>query len=198
LPHPDARVTPVRLDVTDAAQIRAAAEAVDALDILVNNAGLSVLDDLSDRAVLEQHLAVNLLGPHALTQAFLPHLTRSRGAVLNVLSLAALASVPVIPSYSLSKAAAFSLTQSLRGLLASRDIRVHAVLCGPVDTEMSKDLAVPKADPAAVAGAIFDGLAAGEDEIFPDPMSAALAPGWADGAIKTLELGNAALLQAAA
>src|SRR6202046_4450055 len=67
LSHPDRRVTPLILDVTDAAQIQAAAQQVDALDILINNAGLARYDDLSDRAVLEEHLAVNLFGPLALT-----------------------------------------------------------------------------------------------------------------------------------
>jgi NAD(P)-dependent dehydrogenase (short-subunit alcohol dehydrogenase family) len=146
--------------------------------------------------VLERHLAVNLFGPHAITQAFLPQLTQSRGAVVNVLSVAALASLPMIPAYSISKAAAFSLTQSLRALLASRGVRVHAVLTGPVDTEMSRDLDVPKAAPASVARAIFDGVAGGAEEIFPDPMSASLAPSWAAGAVKALERDNAAMLRA--
>jgi NAD(P)-dependent dehydrogenase (short-subunit alcohol dehydrogenase family) len=197
LDHPDGRVTTLPLDVTDAAQIRAAAQRVDALDILVNNAGVAAYDDLGDRAVLERHLAVNLLGPHAITQAFLPQLTRSRGAVVNVLSLAALASLPVMPAYSISKAAAFSLTQSLRALLAPRGVQVHAVLTGPVDTDMTRDLSVPKAAPASVAQAIFDGVADGAEDIFPDPLSATLASSWATGAVKTLERDNAALLGAA-
>src|SRR5262249_54559443 len=58
--HADARVTPLPLDVTNAAQIQGAVERVDALDILINNAGVALYDDLSDRAMLEQHLAVNL------------------------------------------------------------------------------------------------------------------------------------------
>ncbi|MDP4504204.1 MULTISPECIES: SDR family NAD(P)-dependent oxidoreductase [unclassified Nonomuraea] len=194
-PHPDGRVTPLMLDVTDGAQIQAAAERVDALDVLVNNAGLAAYDDLGDRAVLERHLAVNLFGPYAVTQAFLPQLTRSRGAVANVLSVAALASLPLTPAYSISKAAAFSLTQSLRALLASRGVRVHAVLAGPVDTEMSRGFDVPKAAPESVAQAIFDGVAGGEEEIFPDPMSASLAPSWPVGAVKALERENAALLE---
>jgi NAD(P)-dependent dehydrogenase (short-subunit alcohol dehydrogenase family) len=190
--HPDERVTPLILDVTDAAQIEAAAQRVDALDILVNNAGLGLLDDLGDRAELERHLAVNLFGPYALTRAFLPQLTRSRGAVVNVLSLAALASVPVMPAYSISKAAAFSLTQSLRALLAPRGIRVHAALSGPVDTDMIRGLELPKAAPDSVAQAIFAGVAGGDEEIFPDPMSAPLAADWAAGVVKLLERGNAA------
>ncbi len=54
LAHPDERVTPLTLDVTNAAQIQAAVESVESLDILINNAGLALYDDLSDRAALEQ------------------------------------------------------------------------------------------------------------------------------------------------
>src|ERR1022692_2232279 len=75
LAHPDGRVTPLTLDVTNAAQIQAAAGRVESLDILVNNAGVALYDDLSDRAVLDLHLAVNLFGPYGVTQAFLPLLT---------------------------------------------------------------------------------------------------------------------------
>lgn len=196
LSHPDARVTPLILDVTNAAQTLAVVEEVKSLDILINNAGLALYDDLSDRAVLEQHLAVNLFGPYGVTQAFLPKLTRSRGAIVNVLSLAALASVPVIPAYSISKAAAFSLSQSLRALLAAQGVSVHAVLAGPVDTEMSRDLDIPKASAESVARAIFDGVEQGVDDIFPDPMSGSMAESWRGGAVKALERGNAALVGA--
>jgi len=150
-----------------------------------------------DLAVLEQHLAVNLFGTYGVTQAFLPLLTRSRGAIVNVLSVSALAALPVIPAYSISKAAAFSLSQSLRALLAGRGVRVHAVLAGPVDTDMSRDLDIPKASAASVARAIFDGVEKGEEEIFPDPMSASMAESWRSGAAKALERQNAALVAAA-
>ena len=193
----DSRVVPLLLDITDPAQIQDACAAIGTLDVLVNNAGLSLADDLTDRGMLEQHLAVNLFGPHAMIQAFSPKLIRSRGAVVNVLSLASLASLPIIPAYSVSKAAAFSLTQANRALLAEYDVRVHAVLAGPIDTEMSRGLDIPKADPADVARAIFDGVAARTPEIFPDPLSATFAAGWADGPVKSLELDNAALLRAA-
>jgi NAD(P)-dependent dehydrogenase (short-subunit alcohol dehydrogenase family) len=191
--HPASRVTPLLLDVTDAAHVEAAAKAVDDLDVLVNNAGQAAYGDLGDRAVLEQQLAVNLFGPYAVTQAFLPSLIRSRGVVVNVLSLAALASVPVMPAYSVSKAAALSLTQGLRALLGAHGVRVHAVLAGPLDTDMTRDLDIPKALPAAVAQAILDSVNAGEDDIFPDPLSATMAADWPNGAIKMLERQNAAL-----
>ncbi len=192
----DRRVTALTLDVTSAAQIRAAVERVESLDILINNAGLALFDDLSDRAALERHLAVNLFGTYGVTQAFLPTLTRSRGAIVNVLSVAALAPLPIVPAYSISKAAAFSLSQSLRALLAGRGVKVHAVMAGPVDTEMSRGFDVPKASPESVARAIFDGVENGEEDIFPDPMSESMAESWRSGAVKALERQFAALVEA--
>lgn len=198
LVHADARVTPLPLDVTNAAQIQAAVERVDALDLLINNAGVALYDDLSDRAMLEQHLAVNLFGPYGVTQALLPRLTRSHGAIVNVLSLVSVAPLPILPAYSISKAAAFSLTQSLRAMLAGQGVRVHAVLAGAVDTEMSRDLPIAKVSPESVARAIFDGVERGEEEIFPDPMSAPLTEGWRGGAVKALAREFAAFIDAAA
>src|SRR5712692_22529 len=158
LTHLDGRVTPLTLDVTNAAQTQGAVERVESLDILINNAGLALYDDLSDRAALERHLAVNLFGTYGVTQAFLPLLTRSRGAIVNNVSMMAFAPLPLTPAYAISKAAAFSLTQSLRALLAGRGVRVHAVLTGPTDTDMTRDLDIPKASPQSVARAILDAI----------------------------------------
>ena len=182
------RLTPVRLDVTSAADIEAAASHVGALDLLVNNAGIALPDDLTDPAAVERHLAVNLFGTWAVTRAFLPALVRSGGAIVNILSVNALAPLPfVIPAYSVSKAAALSLTQSLRAQLAGRGVTVHAVLAGPIDTDILRGIDIPKAAPATVASAIFDGLDDGQEEIFPDPASAPLAGLWRQGAAKLLE-----------
>src|SRR3981189_2447980 len=111
--HLDGRVTPLTLDVTNVSQIQQAADHVDTLDVLINNAGVAIYDDLSNLDVIEQHLTVNFFGLLKVTHAFLPLLRRSKGAIVNNLSLAALAALPVIPSYSISKAAAFHLRQAL-------------------------------------------------------------------------------------
>jgi NAD(P)-dependent dehydrogenase (short-subunit alcohol dehydrogenase family) len=103
------------------------------------------------------------------------------------MSLAALASLPFSPAYSISKAAALSLTQSVRALWASRGVTVHAVFAGPIDTDMTRDLDIPKAAPEAVARAIFDGVERSEDDIFPDAMSASIAESWRAGVSKALE-----------
>jgi NAD(P)-dependent dehydrogenase (short-subunit alcohol dehydrogenase family) len=193
----DERVTPLTLDITDRAQIEAAVHVVDALDVLVNNAGVFVPGALSERHALEEHLAVNLFGTYDVIDTFLPLLVRSKGAIVNNVSIGALAPVPMAPAYMISKAAAFNLTQSLRALLAGQGVSVHAVLTGPVDTDMMRGFDIPKTPPESVAQAIFDGLANGEEEIFPDPMSQTLADGWRKGVVKALERQNASFVDAA-
>ena len=75
-------------------------------------------------------------------------------------------------------------------------MRVHAVLPGPVDTEMSRGFDVPKASPESVARAIFNGVEKGEEDIFPDPMSESMAESWDSGAAKALERQFATLVEA--
>ena len=187
LAHPDTRVTALTLDVTSPDQVQAAVRRVRSLDLLINNAGILLRDDLTDPAAIERHLAVNLFGTYAMTQAFLPVLSRSSGAIVNMLSVNSLAPMPLMPAYSISKAAAFSLTQSLRVLLAGHGVRVHAVLAGPVDTDMLRGVDIPKASPESVAAAVFDAVENNEEDIFPDPASAFIADNWRDGATKALE-----------
>jgi NAD(P)-dependent dehydrogenase (short-subunit alcohol dehydrogenase family) len=194
LAHPDGRVTPLTLDVTNAAQLQGAVEQVESLDLLINNAGVQRRDDLSDPAALDWHLAVNLYGTHGVTQAFLPLLARSQGAIVNLMSTAALAAFPLLPAYSISEAATFSLTQSLRALLAAKGVRVHAVLAGAVDTDMTRGFDRPKASAESVARAILDGVERGEEEILPDPRSASVAESWRSGPAKALARQYAALL----
>jgi NAD(P)-dependent dehydrogenase (short-subunit alcohol dehydrogenase family) len=195
LAYSDGRVMPLILDVTNAAQIQEAVGNVESLDVLINNAGMALYDDLSDRSALERSLAVNFFGMYDVTRAFLPLLTRSRGAIVNNVSVNAFAPLPLIPAYSISKAAAFNMTQSLRTLLAGRGVRVHAVLTGIVDTDMSRGVEIPKASPESVARAIFDGVEKDEEDIFPDPMSQSMAESWRSGAAKALERQYAAIAE---
>jgi NAD(P)-dependent dehydrogenase (short-subunit alcohol dehydrogenase family) len=187
LAHPDKRVTALQLDVTSASQIQRAAGEIESLDVLVNNAGIAIYDDLSKPEVITQHMAVNLFGPLNVTRAFLPQLKQSRGAVVNHLSMVALAPVPVISAYSISKAAALNMTQSLRALLARDAVSVHAVMLGPIDTDMNRGFDIPKASPETAAQGIFNGLEMKEEEIFPDPASQSIAEGWRSGPAKALE-----------
>jgi NAD(P)-dependent dehydrogenase (short-subunit alcohol dehydrogenase family) len=102
--------------------------------------------------------------------------------------------MPLLPGYSVSKAAAFSLMQGLRAHLAPRGVRVHAAIIGVVDTDMTALWDVPKAAPADVAARILDGLERGEEEIFPDANSEPLAEGWRTSAFKAMADQYAALV----
>jgi short-subunit dehydrogenase len=171
--HPE-RVVALELDVTDTRSIAAAAEHARDVDILINNAGVLASYDVlaSKPEELALDFSTNVFGVVETTKAFLPALAREqRGALVNVLSIVSLASMPAIGGYSAAKAAAYSVTQALRGELARRGVSVHAVLPGPVDTDMIRSMPMAKTSPELVARAIIDGVEAGAEEIFPDPAS---------------------------
>lgn len=177
--HPD-RVVALGLDITNAAQVEAAARVAADANLLVNNAGLLSAYGLltATPEVLEREFATNFYGTLALTRAMLPSLESRGGAVVNVLTVVALASMAGIGGYSASKAAAFSMTQALRAELKKRGVAVHAVFPGPVDTEMARDITLPKTSPVQVAAAIVEGIDRGEEDILPDPMSRQVFEQW--------------------
>jgi len=187
LQHSDPRVAAINMDVTNAAQIQQGAAKIGALDVLINSAGIALYDDLCNSDAIQQQFAVDLFGPLNVTRAFLPQLKQSKGAIVNNVSLGALAAIPIIPGYSLSKAAALNLTQSLRALLAHDGVSVHAVIIGPTDTDMNRGLNIPKASTETTAQGIFDGVEKDEEDIFPDPASASIADAWRHGAVKAME-----------
>jgi NAD(P)-dependent dehydrogenase (short-subunit alcohol dehydrogenase family) len=148
-------------------------------------AGSGVPLNHADPRVTPSLLDVNVLGPLALINALRPKLKATSGKVVNNLSINALAPLPLIPGYSMSKAAALSMTRSPRTLLAPRGV---GVLTGPVDIEMSAGVDIPKARPREVADANFDGVDRHEDEIFPDAIAAQFAESWRSSGAKALEL----------
>lgn len=170
----DARLVPLRLDVTDANQIRAAVDAASDVQLVFSNAGVALGRSLADATLLDharREMEVNYFGPLQLLQRLAPVLASTGGALVNVGSTAGLTSVPFLATYSASKAALHSLTQAARNLLEAQGISVFGVYPGPVETEMSRELAVPKASARDVANAILDGLEAGREDIFPDSYS---------------------------
>ena len=121
----------------------------------------------------------NFYGKLLMARAFAPVIENNGGgAIVNLLTVVALASMPGIAAYNASKAAAWSMTQSLRGSLAGKDIAVVSVFPGPVDTDMAASIPVAKTPAAEVARAIVNGIAAGQEDIFPDPMSASVCETW--------------------
>lgn len=167
------RLVPIRLDITKPADIQAAAAQVATLDLLINNAGLLGSRNLLDNPLeaIERDMQTNYFGTLAVTRGLLPAIERGRGAIANVLTIAALASMPFLGGYSASKAAALSFTQALRGELGRRGLQVFAVFPGPVDTDMGRDIDIPKTPASEVARGILDGIERGEEDIFPDPMA---------------------------
>jgi len=171
----DERLIPVRLDVTDVDQIRAAVEAASDVELVFNNAGVSLARGITESTVLDQarrEMEVNYFGPLQLLQRLAPTLARNGGgALVNIGSAAGLTNVPMFPTYSASKAALHSLTQAARFLLGAQGTSVFGVYAGPIDTDMAREVALPKALPRDVAFAILDGIEAGEEDIFPDPYA---------------------------
>ena len=175
------RVIPLTIDVTSKDQISAAAEQAKDVTILVNNAGVLGAFDLltTPLASLQRDFHTNFFGTLAVTQAFLPALQRaSEAAIVNILTVVSLASMPALGGYSASKAAAFSMTQALRAELQTKGIHVHAVFPGPVDTDMSRNIKFPKTSAADVAQSIADGIERNDDDILPDPMSLDVFAKW--------------------
>jgi NAD(P)-dependent dehydrogenase (short-subunit alcohol dehydrogenase family) len=171
------RVVPVQLDVTHPDEVGAAAALAADVTLLVNNAGVLAKfgAPFTDEGWLDAartEYEVNAIGPFAITQAFAPILAKNGGGtVANVSSIAGLVAFDIIPSYSASKAALHSLTQATRASLRGQGTYVAGIYPGPIDTDMAKAIELEKATPADAAAAILDGLEAGDEEIFPDPMS---------------------------
>jgi NAD(P)-dependent dehydrogenase (short-subunit alcohol dehydrogenase family) len=177
----DPRVVPIAFDLLDHESITAAARTATDATLLVNNASTAAFAGPleADREAVRDEMAVNYDGTFDAIRAFVPVLeANGGGAIVNVLSLLSLASTPPMTGYSASKAAAHSLTQALRPVLAARNITVHGVYPAGIDTDMVRGLDVPKTPAALVAAGVLDGLAADLEDIFPDPTAEAMSATW--------------------
>jgi NAD(P)-dependent dehydrogenase (short-subunit alcohol dehydrogenase family) len=164
-----AGAVPLRLDVTSADDIAAAAAA--AGDVTGIARGGRLLD-AEAAATLQAELATNVFGPLALAQAFAPILARNGGgAVVNVLSVLSWVTLPQLSTYSMSKAAAWAMTNGLRGALAAQGTSVTALHVGYMDTDMARHIDGPKSSPDDVARLALDGVEAGLPEVLADAIS---------------------------
>ncbi|MFN7571763.1 MAG: SDR family oxidoreductase [Betaproteobacteria bacterium] len=179
-----ARVVALPLDVTDPAQIAAAAAVASDVQLLVNNAGFAghaggAFADPKWLTAGRQEMDVNFFGTFAVTQAFAPVLAKNGGgSVVNMASVASLVNFALLASYSASKAAVHSLTQATRMMLKGQGTQVFGVYPGPIDTRMAEGIPFDKTSPADAAKAIVAGIEAGTEEIFPDPMSQGMGAGY--------------------
>jgi NAD(P)-dependent dehydrogenase (short-subunit alcohol dehydrogenase family) len=177
----DGRVVALRADVTDDAQVAALAKDARDVTLLINNAGVLDFGSVFEapRAAFERNIGTNFYGLLAVSKAFAPVIEKNGGgAIVNLLTLVALASMPGLGVYNASKAAAWSLTQSMRAGLAAKGISVHGVFPGAVDTDMLAGVQMAKTSADDVAKAIVDGVSRSVEDIFPDPMSSSLYEAW--------------------
>jgi NAD(P)-dependent dehydrogenase (short-subunit alcohol dehydrogenase family) len=167
-----AGVMPLKLDVTSAADVAAAAQACGDVTLVVNNAGIGRPGSLLMPSAIETvqtHLETNLFGILRMMQSFAPILGQNGGgAFLNVLSVASWINSGVLNAYAVSKTAAWSLTNGLRNELRKQNTQVLAMHMGFVDTDLTKGLDMPKKSPASVVTRAFDALEANLSEVLAD------------------------------
>jgi NAD(P)-dependent dehydrogenase (short-subunit alcohol dehydrogenase family) len=184
-------VVPIRLDVNTAGDIAAAAAQCGDVDLLINNAGI-IGDEplLGENGVEALHNALdtNLYGVLAMSRAFAPVLrANGGGALVNMLSALSWASLPGTAAYSVSKAAAWALTNGLRNELRGQGTQVIAVHAGYIDTDMVKDVDSPKSRPEDIAQAVLAGIEAGDAEVLADGTARHVKAGFS--ATRSLYLG---------
>ncbi len=168
-------VQAIRLDVTNPDEISAAARDLQDVTLVINNAGiLRGSGFLSPGGVdaVRAELETNFFGPLALTRAFAATLARNGGgAVINVLSALSWVSFPTSSTYSASKAAAWSLSNGLRGELRGQGTQLLALHVGYMDTDMIRHVTAPKSDPNDVVRQTLAALEAGKEESLADEVS---------------------------
>lgn len=177
------RVQGVALDITDVAQVDAAAAACADVNLLINNAGVNfnrpALGE-DDRSIARTEMDVNYHGLLDMSRAFGPVLgANGGGAMVNLLSILARINLPAIGSYCASKAAAHSLTQAVRAQLRGQGTLVVAAMPGAVDTRLTEGQDMPKMTPAEVATALLDAVTSGTEDIYPGDMAAGVSAGLA-------------------
>jgi len=167
-----AGVVPVKLDVTNAEEVAAAARAAGDVTVLINNAGIAATGGfLAENSIesAQRHLETNLYGPIRLTQAFAPILARNGGgAILNVLSIASWINGPLLGNYGMSKSAAWAMTNGTRIELLAQNTQVLALHVGFIDTDLTAGFDVPKQSPESVAKTALAALEDGASEVLAD------------------------------
>ncbi len=176
----DTRAVPLALEVTDPASVTAAAEQAGDVTVLINNAGVSVNASFLDAPVddVRRDFETNFYGPLLTARAFVPVIERNGGGhILNVHSV--LSWIGLAGSYSASKAALWSQTNSLRLDLGPRGIGVTGLHVGYVDTDMTAAIDAPKSSPVDVAAQALDGIESGAFEVLADDLSRRVKSGLA-------------------
>jgi NAD(P)-dependent dehydrogenase (short-subunit alcohol dehydrogenase family) len=172
----DGVLMPVRLDITKADEVSAAAAACADVNLLINNAGVARFTPALGTPTIENarlEMETNYFGTLSMCRAFAPVLKRNGGGTLvNMLSVVSFFNAPAQATYSASKAAEWSLTKAVRFELHAQGTRVIGVYAGYIDTEMTTDLKnTPKSSAADIAACVIDGVEAGAEDILADRRS---------------------------
>jgi NAD(P)-dependent dehydrogenase (short-subunit alcohol dehydrogenase family) len=176
-------LVPVKLDVTRAEDIAAAVAQCSDVDLVINNAGVVGGSLLTDSGGLRRAMETNLYGMLSVSQAFAPVLRNNGGgALVNMLSALSWISFPGTGAYSVTKAAAWALTNGLRVELREQGTQVVSVHAGYIDTDMVKGVDAPKSSPQAIAAAVLAGIEAGDQEVLSDETSRNVKSGLAASA----------------
>ena len=174
-------VDPIRLDVTKADEVAAAAARAGDVSLLINNAGIGQPDDIlapESEANARRHLETNFFGVLRTSQAFAPVLAANGGgALLNVLSIASWINGGQLTTYAASKSAAWSLTNALRHALAKQRTQVLALHMAFVDTDLVRTIDAPKTSPDEIVARALDALEAGLDEVLADERTRMIKQG---------------------
>lgn len=165
-------VEAIKLDVSNPADVAAAAARATDVTLVINNAGVAAMGGFLDADAIEsaqRHLDVNLFGSLRVAQAFAPVLAANGGgALLNVLSIASWLNGQPLGLYAMSKSAAWAMTNGLRHDLRAQGTQVLGLHMGFVDTDLTKGIDAPKSTPDSIVNQAFDGLEAGEEEVLAD------------------------------
>lgn len=164
----DPRVEAVQLDVTDPESVARAAQVARDVSIVINNAGISLASSVlaADTTDLRREVEVNFFGPLAVTAAFADRVVERSGAIVNVASV--LSWLALGGTYSASKAALWSATDSMRLELEPQGVQVLGVYMSYVDTDMTAGIEAPKTSAQDVARQVLAGLEAGASEVLAD------------------------------
>jgi NAD(P)-dependent dehydrogenase (short-subunit alcohol dehydrogenase family) len=176
-----AGVEAVRLDVTRAEDVAAAAGHCRDVTLLINNAGIAAFGGFLSADSIESaraHLETNFFGPLRLSQAFAPLLAANGGgAILNVLSVASWINSPMLAMYGASKSAAWALTNGLRHELRAQGTQVLGMHVGFVDTDLTRAIDLPKSIPEVIVQRTLDALEAGAEEVLADERAGQIKKG---------------------
>ncbi|MFT3998484.1 MAG: SDR family NAD(P)-dependent oxidoreductase, partial [Asticcacaulis sp.] len=162
-------------------QVAAAVATAGDVDIVLNNAGTAVFSDVlnSPLDAIGSDFNANFYGTLRVMQAFAPVLkAKGKGVIANVISIVGLVSAPALGGYSASKAALLSVTQAARAGLKGTGVSVLGIFPGPIDTELARDIPLVKATPETAAKRIVEGLEAGNEYIFTDPVADHIGHTW--------------------